>query len=816
MTRNFLKICWRNVKRNKLFSLINLLGLTLGLTAFLIIFQYVSFEKGYDDFHRNPGDIYRIASIRYSQGEVISESVSAVPPLRAVMENGLPEIESVTRVYFDGNSTVEYDHSQGKRVFNEEKAFYADETFFEIFGFDLLSGDALRVLDQPREVVISSSTAAKYFGRENPVGKILTATTQVPTDYVVTGVFEDAPANSHFKPQILFSFKTYTEVIHPNWGVEQNWVWNDFITYVRAPESDASSLTERIDKLAHDTWGKQYAERDMDYNFYAQPIRSIHTTSHLEREFEANIREGLLDWLLYVAIIILVIAWVNHFNLSLAKCVERAREVGVRKTFGANRLDIKKQFWTEALLMNLTASLLSLTLFFIIQPNAEALLGIYYSASLSPMFLLALSAIVIGGMFFSMYPGIFLSDLRLLELVQGRLKTKPKGKLLVKGLIVFQMVATPLLIAGAYLIQQQTEHLINQDLGIDTEQVLSIKGPRNVEESMKAVMFDRFKHQAEEMSQVATLSSMTMLPGQPVSWYSNFRLYGDSANLQFMNVNLAEYDFEKTLDMEVLAGRAFSRDNNDSLSLVINESAARLWGYEPDEILGRTFWWRYSPDIHHFDKRVIGVVKDYQQHLGSKENEPMIFSLTRYTPSAFSEKHFILKLKGNTQAIQASLMQLEEAWQGIYSSDPFNYNFLDESFAQTFAGESKMLMLIKVFGGLSIILVALGLFGLSSLLSTQRTQEVAVRKVLGAGTFNIIRLLSKDFLLIGLLAYVLAVPVMILASNTWLNNYEIRIELSGPFFILPLAITFLIILFSTLSNSVALVHKNPIDSLKQE
>ena len=816
MTRNFLKICWRNIQRNKLFSLINLLGLTLGLTAFLIIFQYVSFEKGYDDFHKNPHELYRIASIRYSQGEVVSESASAVPPLRAVMENGLSEIETVTRIYYDGNATVAYDLGQEKRVFNEEKAFYADETFFDIFGFNLLLGDARNVLDEPRKVVISSSIAAKYFGQENPIGKILTATTQVSTNYIISGVFENAPANSHFKPDILFSFKTYTEVIHPDWGVEQNWTWNDFTTYVRAPASDAATLTARIDKLAHDTWGKQYAERDMDYNFYAQPIKSIHTTSHIEKEFEVNIRESLLNWLMYIAIIILVIAWVNHFNLSLAKCVERAREVGVRKTFGANRLDVKKQFWVEALFMNLAALLLSLILFFLIQPNSESLLGIYYTASFSPAFLLSLSAIVVGGMISSMYPGIFLSDLRLLELIQGRLKTKPKGKLLVKGLIVFQMVATPLLIAGAYLIQQQTEHLINQDLGIDTEQVLSINGPRSVEESMAAVMFDRFKHQAEQMSNVENLSSLTLLPGQPISWYSNFRLYGDSTNVQFMNVNLAEYDFDKALDMELVAGRTFDRNNNDSLSLVINEAAAKLWGLTPEDILGRTFWWRYSPDIHHFDKRVIGVVKDYQQHLGSKENDPMIFSLTRYTPSAFAGKNYVVKLKGNTHDIQTSLSQLEEAWQGIYAGDPFNYSFLDESFARTFASESKMLRLIKVFGGLSIILVALGLFGLSSLLSTQRTKEVGIRKVLGAGTFNIIRLLSKDFMLIGLLAYLLAIPIMILASNTWLNNYEVRIGLNAAFFVLPLVFTFLIILFSTLSNSVALIHKNPVESLRQE
>ncbi|MCE7996158.1 MAG: FtsX-like permease family protein [Roseivirga sp.] len=815
MLLNYFKIYLRGFRKNKLFAFINLLGLVLGFTTFLIIHEYVSFERQYDDFHNNPDELYRIASKRFSRGEVISESAAAVPPLRALMKASLPDIEAITRVYNDGNCIIGYEHPAGTRVFNEENAFFADETFFEIFGFPLIRGNAADVLNDTRELALSASTAEKYFGREDPIGKTLRVTGQAQTDYVVSGIFSDPPANSHFKPEILFSFRTYIEVIHPDWGVEQNWVWNDFYTYVRT-HLDLETLSQQVNDLAHNTWQEQYTARDMDYQFYGQPIMDIHTKSDIEKEWEANTSDNLLDWFLYIAIAVLLIAWVNYFNLSLAKSVERAREVGVRKTFGASKLDINKQLQSEAFFTNMFAILLSILLFFSAQQPVQQWLGVYYPAELNPSLAIVILALLSGSLLASVYPGIFLSRLGLLELVQGRLKARPKGKWLIKGLITFQMLAIPILIGATYLIKQQTEMLISQDLGIDTEQVVSIKGPRNVVPGQSALTFDRLKTELEQMASVQKISSMSLLPGQPINWYSSFSLHGDSSASQYMNINIAEYEFEEALGIDLVAGRAFDKSFSDSLSLVINESAAKLWGLDPAAIVGRTFRWGYSPNIPYFDKQVIGVVKDYQQRANSRVDEPMIFSLARYTPSDFQEKFILVKLQGNYSTLATSINHIREQWSDYYPNDPFNYEFLDGAFARIFQSESQMLQLISVFGVLSIALAGLGLFGLSSLIITQRTKEVGIRKVLGASLFNVIRLLSRDFLRITLVAYILAVPLMLLLANNWLENYEIRTSLNALFFALPLLISISVVLMGTFFNSLSLARKNPVDSLRQE
>ncbi|MEP2670671.1 MAG: ABC transporter permease [Cyclobacteriaceae bacterium] len=817
MFKNYILTAFRSINRHSGHFAINVTGLSLGMAVFIFIFQFVEFESSYDNYHEG-SPIYRVATKRYAHNELITENAAAMPPLAPLLKENIPEVEKVTRIYNDGNCTVSAIQNGEIKAFDESRVYYADANFFEIFNFKLKEGTIESALEGTRKIALSETSARKYFGDDNSVlGKTLRVTGQTEIEYEVSAVYEDAPLNSHFKPDMLFSFITYLDVVHPEWPTRTNWIWNNFPTYLKT-QGDPLVLEKKINELAQTTWGEQYKSRDVNFEFLVQPIEAIHTTSNFEDELEANTSQSALNLLLLISIITLIVAWINYINLTTARSLERAREVGVRKVIGASKVALIKQFFVEAMLINVISIVLSFGLLLLLKDVLQGWLGIHFPFALDRVLLVAVLMLLVGGVGSSVYPAMLMSGFSITKVLKGKVNVGGRGLTLRKALVLTQFIVSPLLIGGTYLLYKQTEFMSTRDLGITKDQVLVVKEPR-VQVGNMDDKYDRFKNRVEESARVQFTSKISLLPGQPINWFSSFRLYGDSTVDQYMNVNLAEYDFEKTLGLEILAGRSYDPSAADSAHLVINEAAAKLWGYTPEEIIGRTFWWRYSPSIHHFDKTVIGVVKNYKQHAFTNEEVPIIYSLSRYTPAPFQAKVVMARL--NTEGIGTGelgdeIKRISSLWSSSFPDDPFTYWFLDEAFEKNFQAETQLLKVINLFALIAVLIAGMGLFGLTSFTVLQRTKEVGIRKALGATVSGIVQLLTREYFILILIAYLIALPIMWIGSDYWLQNYEIKIGQDLTLYLVPLLGSMFIGVISVMYKSISAALKKPVETLRDE
>lgn len=818
MLKNYILTAIRSINNHSGHFTINVVGLSLGMAVFIFIFQFVQFESSYDNFHEGL-PIYRVATKRYAHNELISENAAAMPPLAPLLTENIPEVEIATRIYNDGNCTISSIQNGEIKTFDENKVYYADKNFFEVFNFKLKAGTKESALAGTRKIALSESSARKYFGRSNDVlGETLRVTGQIEIEYEVAAVFEDAPMNSHFKPDMLFSFITYLDVVHPEWPTRTNWIWNDFPTYVKTT-GNPSILEKKINDLAQLTWGEQYKSRDVNFEFLLQPIETIHTSSNFDDELEVNTSQTALNLLLFISIITIVVAWINYINLASARSLERAREIGVRKVIGASKEALIKQFFVEAMLINVISIVASLVLLILLKDILQSWIGIVFPFSFDWVLLTALLILIVGGIISSLYPALMMSRVSITKVLKGKLNMAGGGITLRKALVLIQFVVSPLLIGGTYLLYKQTEFMITRDLGITEDQVIIIKEPR-VQVGNMVDKYDQFKNKVEESARIDYASKISLLPGQPINWYSSFRLYGDSTADQYMNINLAEYDFEKVFDLEVLAGRSYDPNAADSANLVINEAAAMLWGYTPEEIIGRTFWWRYSPSIHHFDKTVIGVVKNYKQHAFTDDEVPVIYSLSRYTPAPFQSKFLMASLNTSTGLaageISDEIQKISSLWTSFFPDDPFSFWFLDDAFEKNFQGETQLMKVINLFAIIAVLIAGMGLFGLTSFTVLQRTKEVGIRKALGATVSNIVGLLTTEYFMLIFFAYLIALPAMWFGSRYWLQNYAIKIDQDVALFLVPLAGSLLVGVFSVMYKSIVAALKKPVETLRNE
>ncbi|MEQ8424735.1 MAG: ABC transporter permease, partial [Cyclobacteriaceae bacterium] len=499
MLKNYILTTLRNIRKHPGHFAINVTGLSLGMAVFIFIVQFVGFESRYDNFHEGP--IYRIATKRYAHNELINENAASMPPLAPLISENIAEIDEITRIYNDGNCVVSSDETGELRVFDEDKAYYADGNFFKVFNFKLINGTPESALNGTRKMAISESTAKKYFGSAGSAfGKTLKVTGQVEVEYEVSGVFEDAPLNSHMKPDIIFSFITYLDVVHPDWPVRVNWVWNDFPTYMKT-DGNPVELEEKINSLAQKTWEKQYKAADVNYEFFLQPIEDIHTRSNLFNEFEQNTDKAILNLLIWISIITLVVAWINYVNLATARALERAREVGVRKAIGAHRHNLLRQFFTEATITNAISITLSIALLFALKDGLQRWIGISFPLVADRVFIAAILILVAGGILAALYPAYMMSGFSITEVLKGKIQSRPGRISIRKALVLVQFIVAPVMIGGTYLIFKQTEHLVDRDLGVNKDQVLVVKAPR-VDAGNMVDKFDRFKFNVEESSNV--------------------------------------------------------------------------------------------------------------------------------------------------------------------------------------------------------------------------------------------------------------------------------------------------------------------------
>lgn len=815
MLRNYLTIAYRNLLKNKGFSLINIVGLAIGMSACLLILQYVSFELSYDDFRKKA--VYRIADYGYMHGELIGQRAQTSPALAPVLQREIPEVVHAARLVHTAPLMSDPVIQTGERSFHEERIYFADSSILHMFSYQLLEGNPDKALSLPEHVVLSASMAQKYFPEQDALGQMLTfhMGERGKTELKVSGVFEDIPENSHLHTDFLISFNS----ISIPWNLDENWGWGNFYNYIELhPGSDPTVVQDKVTAVVEKHMGDVMAEwRKGGYTRkpVLQAIQSIHLDSDLEAEAEPNGSRRTVEFLSIIAFFILLIAWINYLNLTTAKSAERTREISIRKVMGSKRFQLICQFMTESLLINLLGAVLALTFVQLLAPSFRAFTGSSFAIGYNPDIIWFVVVIFLFGSLLSgLFPAYLISSFQTVKGLNGLPPTSKNGIGLRKGLVVLQFAASITLIAGTLAVQQQLKFMRQQDLGLDIEQTLIVKGP-GIKDSTYQSRMASFKTEAAKLPFVQQVGLSSSIPGRELGWGRSFYRPSYPENAQGISIIAVDENFFDLYKADFLAGRNFSEEfSSDKEAVIFNEKAIELLGFENTEAaIQQEVIWAES-DGQHWPKEIIGVIKNFNQEALHKEVGPVVFALKRYVNAPWAGEYYSLKIA--TQDYPATLAQIQASWQQSFPNSPFDYFFLDEFFNRQYQADQLLSKVFGLFSSLAILIACLGLFGLSSYTTVQRTKEIGIRKVLGASVSSIIRLLSQDFVKLVLLSAVVALPLAYWAIKKWLQNYAYRVEISWWLLAIPLLLVLLLALLTVGSHTVKVALRNPARSLRYE
>lgn len=821
MLKNYLKVAIRSLLKDKVFSLINIFGLAVGMAAFLLILQYVQFERSYDKFLLNTANIYRVSLDQYRNNELVITTAENYPGVGPTFMEELPEVKSFARLYnmgYKNNIIITYEEAPtGPVQFRHRKFLYADSSFLPMLGYPMILGDATTALAEPFSVVVSETYATMYFGDENPIGKSLRLQDDDFNDETckVTGVFKDLPANTHLSFDVLFSYETlYTR---GDWAPErynQSWQRSDMYTYIEvAPGTNPIQLEEKFPDIVIKS-NPGLAEQNGRDELHLQRLTDIHLYSDLAEEAEANGDARAVYFLGIIGIFILLIAWINYVNLSTSRAMERANEVGVRKAMGAFNNQLRWQFLSESAIINFLAILLTIIIIISVLRVFNQIAGL----SLTPAlfvdfnFLILLPALwIVGTLLSGIYPAFVLSSFQPIAVLRGKLRNSKSGIVLRKTLVTLQFIASVFLIAGTAIVYQQLEFLKSQDIGVNIDRILVVERPgiSSRDRQVFNTNVDAFRNELMKNPSIIAVTSSVTIPGKKREYKIGAKRYGhtddETITLRF---NSMDYNFIDVFDMKIIAGRGFSEEfvQDQDTSIIIGESSAGLLGFEnPKDAIGQTlalpqFGW--NPII-------VGVVNDYNQESLKKDKDPMIFNCNLYRGEYYS-------LKLNTDNYQEVIEHAQASWDKAFPGNPFEYFFLDDYFNVQYENDQKFGNIFAVFSIIAIIVGCLGLFGLSAFTAQQRTKEIGVRKVLGSSVISIVLLLSKDFAKLVILACIIGLPLVYYFMNNWLEGFATRMNIN-VFLLLAsglLVLAFALITVSYQTYKAAVV--NPTDSLKYE
>ncbi|MBS1599383.1 MAG: ABC transporter permease [Bacteroidetes bacterium] len=818
MLRNFIKIAFRNLIKRKGYAAINIAGLAIGITCCLLIFEYVAYEKNYDNFHEKGDRIFRVQDEEYQNGRLVVPCAAAMPGVAPFMKKEFPEVENAFRIrkvdFLLGND-------QRNVKFRESTVYYADASILDILHLPLKEGNAKTALSAPGKTIISEEIAAKYFGEENPIGKTLTIyNTKNPRPLEVTGVFKNYPSNSHLKLSVLVSYPTYSQVIgtygRPNDVLENSFGWTDFYTYILLakgtnPKQLEAKLPAFIDKHYNDLpENKSQGER---YSLSLMPLKNIHLYSHYTEEAEANGDGQAVNFLFLIAFFIVGIAWINYINLATAHSLDRAREVGVRKVLGALRGELIRQFMLESLLLNLLALIIAVIISLSINPlfahlTNRPLPSLLHLPMTYKKYLIILLA---AGTFLSgIYPALVLSRYQPVAVLKGVFKNAAGGKWLRKGLIIGQFTASIILIAGTIIVYRQLHYMQNQDLGVDINQTLILKGGGSgLTDSSFKTTYSAFKGEVLQLSGVKNMTSSSAIMGNEILWSTTWNRLRDqkkqAVNLFHLGVDA---DFIESYRLKMLAGEPFSRlPLANRRKVILNESAVKAFGLaSPKAAIGELIAGGQG-DMDSME--VSGVIADYHNEGLQKSIQPLVLFPNRRT-----DEYFSVKIQGNSAAPVIS--SIKKIWTNYYKADPFEYFFLDEFFNRQYEENQRFGVVFALFAMFAIGIACFGLLGLSAYNVLQRTKEIGVRKVLGASAGSLVFSLSKDFLALVAIAFIVAVPVTAMVMRTWLQGFAYRIDLSWWIFAIAGLTSFFIALITVGFEAFKAAIANPIKSLRIE
>ena len=808
MSSNYLKIAWRNLVKNKTFSVINIAGLAIGLGCFILIALYILDEISYDRFHEKSDRIYRVDSdIRFG-GTDLKLAVCS-DPMGPTLKKDYPQVEEYVRIYASSGSKL---LKKGTEFIVEENVAHADSTIFRVFTLPAIQGNTATALNEPNTVVITESAAKKYFGTNNPLGR--TIETDNGELYKVTAVIKDIPHNSHFDLDFIFSMDN----VDYGFGT---YLSHNFQTYILLREgTDYKAFEKNFDQVIEKyvlPQAKQFMQiNSMDdfkkagnnLQYYLMPLTKIHLYSDRFPELGVN---GSIQYVYIfgaVAIFILLIACINFMNLSTARSANRAKEVGIRKVLGTEKQSLIRQFLTESTMMALISLVIAIVIAWTVLPffnnisNKSLTIQSLLSGRVLPMLIL-LPLIV--GLLAGSYPAFFLSSFQPIQVLKGRINAGFRKSNLRSSLVVVQFFVSIFLIIGTIIVYRQLDYIQTKKLGFNKDQVLIINGTGALTNNAEA-----FRNEVLNMKGVVSGTLSGFLPVSSSSRNDNTfstEAVMDSKNGFTMQNWSVDHNYIPTLGMEIIRGRNFSPSfGTDSSAAIVNESAAQVMGHA--DPIGKKIYEATGPGQPPTVYTVIGIVKNFHFESLRQNISPLSLRLRR--------NPFAASFKVNTQDIKDLVNQVESKWKSMAPGMPFSYRFLDEAFDNMYRTEQRVGRVALAFSILTILIACLGLFGLATYMAEQRTKEIGVRKVLGASVSNIVQMLSVDFLKLVLISALFAIPIGWWVMNTWLQDFAYRINVGWWVFIVAIAVAAIIALATVSYQAIKAAVSNPVKSLRTE
>ena len=800
MFRHYLNLTIRSLMLKRGYFYINLLGLTIGITSFIIIILWIIAETSYDKFHEKADNIYRVDYLLYEEGILEQHSASGSAAIGKEIKNMFPEVEGYTR-FSRTESLVKYED----KVFKERNILYAESSFFDLFSFPLLAGRPDSSLLAINHAVITEETARKYFGKEDPIGKMITLDGAV--DFEITGIIRSIPENSHIRFDILLSYENLIK-LSKYW--DNSWVAENVYSYILlSPEADPKSLQGKLPQIPESFIGRSMKEAFYLLEYRLVKLTDIHLHSSISNEIKVNGSYRNVVSLGIIACLVLLIAFINYINLATSHSIERAHETGIRKVSGAQKKDLVLLFLTESALLNLLALLVSLTGVLLLLPFFRQLMQSPLQIDYGLIFLLFLLLFVSGSLLSGLLPAIYVSGFTPALVLKGK---KPTGSVWINRLknylVIFQFTISLILIIGTITIYRQVSFMRHHDLGFNISGLLALDGPRIINaDSFESYMngLESFKNDVEALSGVSNITTSSNVPGTEIK---NSRVYGipvEGRNTEKrIDIYMVDDHFFKTYGLTLIAGDNFSASiQEESGKIILNESALTYFGFDNAEAaVGKI--------LRSGNQEVIikGIINDFNQQSLKELPGPIAFF------NQPSNKYYTVK--ANMTGITQLIPELEKIWVTHYPGNPFNYFFLDDFFNEQYRADQRFNGLFLASSILAIIIACLGLSGLSAYAITRRTKEIGIRKSNGARTGQVMVLLNSDFVKWVLIAFVIATPAGWFAMDKWLQNYAYRTEMSWWIFVLAGLIALAVALLTVSWQSWRAATRNPVEALRYE
>jgi putative ABC transport system permease protein len=822
MFKNYLKTAWRNMRRNKVNSILNISGLAIAMACVIMIVLYVRDELSYDRFFANADRLFQVNMTFTDNGVTGTTGGNTAPAVGPTLKNMYPEVAAYSRVYRPGDVVVRYGGAGTESFYSEKNILAVDSTFLQLFNFKLLQGDAAGCLQKPNAVVITESTAKKYFGGKNPMGKILLFDAD-SKPFVVTAVLKDIPSNSTFQFDMLAPISAYAEVKKRSW----NWFWLQVNTWIKLKDAPVGgvSIAELEAKFPamvkerafNKDYGQSYdafMKKGGNLSFSLMPFTAVHLHAVPE---QVPARLTTLSDIKYVyifsiiALFIIILACVNFMNLSTAQSMTRAKEVGIRKVMGSLKAQLVRQFLTEAMLYSLVATAVGLVLVAVLLGPFNAVSGkslSFGSIMNGNTWVIVWGLCFVTGLLAGLYPAFFLTSFRPVEVLKGaKLFSNTIGNLLIRnGLVVFQFAVSVVLIICTIVVFEQLKFEQSKDLGLNKENVVVIANTKRLGNNEES-----FRQELSRQPGVidASISSSIPTKGNFGDGYVPEAMAADKPLLSDIGLSsfMVDNDFVPTFKMQILRGRNFSAAFNDSASVIINETAAKLIGWK--DPVGK--YLGYPGNDQRF--KVVAVVKDF--HLTSLHDLIEPFALFHTSSKTYNLHTSYIAVRLQAGDVSDKIARLQAMWKGFAPATPLDFSFLDSEFDALYRSEQRMGAVFGVFTFLSIFVACLGLFGLSIFTAERRKKEIGVRKVLGASVQNVVGLLSREFMVLVTIAAVIAFPVAWLAMNKWLADFAYRISMGWWMFgvagVSAMVIALLTVSFQAIKSAMA----NPVKSLRE-